>query len=106
MPVFGSETSLTLPSTAVWLCVSMMPGITYLPVPSMTRAPAGAAMSSPDRRDLRAADEDRAVLDRAVGDGEDGGVADEGDALLCDGRKREIASKSVQSAFLISICSR
>ena len=47
MPVLGSEISLTLPSTAVWLCVSMMPGITNLPVASMTRAPAGAGMSLP-----------------------------------------------------------
>jgi hypothetical protein len=47
MPLFGSEISLTLPSTAVWLCVSTIPGITYLPVASITRAPAGAAMSFP-----------------------------------------------------------
>ena len=38
MPVFGSEISFTLPSTAVWLCVSMIPGITNLPAASMTRA--------------------------------------------------------------------
>ena len=43
MPVFGNEISLTLPSTAVWLCVSMMPGRTNLPVASMTCAPAGMA---------------------------------------------------------------
>src|SRR5205823_3235156 len=35
----------------------------------------------PDRRDLRAADEEGAVLDLAVRDGEDGGVADENDVF-------------------------
>src|SRR6185436_1203411 len=43
----------------------------------------------PDRGDLRAADEDRAVLDFAVGDGEDRGVFDDGvggdEGDECDG---------------------
>src|ERR1051325_10270938 len=81
MPVFGREISLTLPSTAVWLCVSTMPGMTNLPAASMTVAPAGGAPPlcvGPARGLRRAGNEKRALLVLAGGDGEDGGVADDG----------------------------
>jgi hypothetical protein len=34
-------------SEALWECASTIPGITYLPLPSMTRAPAGTATLAP-----------------------------------------------------------
>jgi hypothetical protein len=36
-----------IPSDALWECASMMPGITYRPVPSMTCAPAGTDTLAP-----------------------------------------------------------
>ena len=84
MPVFGSEISLTLPSTAVWLCVSMMPGMTNLPVASITCAPAGAVTCAfgptaaifPPRMRI----DPCSILPCVIG--EDGGVADDDDLCL------------------------
>ncbi len=73
--VIDSVPSL-IASAAEWEWASMMPGVTYLPVPSMTFAPGRHRDVSPDGRDLPVADDDRALLDRAAGRGHDGRVRD------------------------------
>ena len=73
--VIDSVPSL-IASVAVCECASMMPGVTYLPVPSMTFAPGGHGDVGADRGDLAVADEDRAVLIVAVRRRHDGRVGD------------------------------
>src|ERR1700722_19823481 len=62
--------SLTFPSIAICEWQSMMPGITNWPLASMTCASFG---------DFTILNKDGAVLDRAVRDGEDGGVLNQDD---------------------------
>ena len=70
--------SLTPPSTAMCEWQSMMPGMTNLPAASITVAPLGHGRRCADRGDLAVADEDRALVDRAVRDGQDRRVANDG----------------------------
>ena len=64
----------------------MMPGVTYLPVPSITRASGGAVTFAPTAAILPSRSSDRAVLRSRARGGQDGGVADERRGPTAKGR--------------------